>query len=349
MLIISIICVNNVVIGLEKRVSEVLVRKRLIRISNPVYIIGGRFLLNSKGNLFKALVVLTACLFVLSGCSAGKAANSESEHITTIVTSFYPMYIFTENVAKDIPGVRVVNMTEPQTGCLHDYQMVPADLKTLEKADYFVINGAGMEAFMDKVVKQQPDLKIIEAAKGIELLKDKNGKENAHVWVSISGAIKEVNNIAEGLAAYDTKNANAYRENAKAYVKLLEAEREKMHKELDGIKNKDIVTFHEAFPYFAQEFGLNIVSVVEREPGSEPSAGELAELIDTIKKTGVKVLFAEPQYSQRAAESIAKQTGAKVYLLDPVVTGEKNAPADSYIKAMDENLKVLVKAFNENQ
>jgi len=305
--------------------------------------------LSIKGKILKVIAVLTVCLFVFSGCSNSKVTGLEDKQGTTIVTSFYPMYIFTQNVAKDIPNINVINMTQPQTGCLHDYQMIPADLKTLEKADAFIINGAGMESFMDKVIKQRPSLQVIEASNGIELLKDESGEENAHVWVSISGAIKEVNNIAEGLAAFDAKNAAAYRENAKEYVKLLEAQRDKMHKELDVFKNKDIVTFHEAFPYFAKEFGLNIVSVVEREPGAEPSAGELAQLIDIIKSTKVKVLFAEPQYSQKSAESIAKQTGAKVYLLDPIVTGENNAPADSYIKAMDENLKVLVEAFGGNQ
>jgi zinc transport system substrate-binding protein len=302
-----------------------------------------------KGRILKVVAILAVLLVVFSGCSNSRNVVSEDKQGTTLVTSFYPMYIFTQNVVKDIPNINIINMTKPQQGCLHDYQMIPADLKILEKADAFIINGAGMEAFMDKVIKQRPKMKVIEASKNIELLKDQNGEANAHVWVSISGAIKEVNNIAEGLATFDTKNAAAYRENAKAYVKLLEAQRDKMHKELDVFKNKDIVTFHEAFPYFAKEFGLNIVSVVEREPGSEPSAGELAKLIDTIKSTKVKVLFAEPQYSQKSAESIAKQTGAKVYLLDPIVTGESNAPADSYIKTMDENLKVLVDAFGGNQ
>ncbi|EPR12168.1 metal ABC transporter substrate-binding protein [Ruminiclostridium papyrosolvens] len=301
-----------------------------------------------QGKLLRTLLITLAFSFILAGCSTG-TANTTKKAETTIVTSFYPMYIFTQNIVKDIPGIKVENMTEPQQGCLHDYQMVPADLKTLEKADIFVINGAGMESFMDKVIKQRPSLKIVEASKDMELLKDANGEDNAHVWVGISGAIQEVKNISEGLAKADSKNSEAYRKNASEYVKQLEAQREKMHKELDGFKSKNVITFHEAFPYFAKEFGLNIVSVVEREPGTEPSAGELAGLIDKIKSSNVKVLFAEPQYSAKAAESIAKQTGAKVYLLDPVVTGEKNAPADSYIKTMDENLKVLVKAFKENQ
>ncbi len=300
-----------------------------------------------KALRFTSLLVLF--LLIFTGCSNNTATNTEGEKGFTVVTSFYPLYVFTQNVVKDIPDVSIVNMTEPQTGCLHDYQLVPADLKTLEKADVFIINGAGMESFMEKVMEQQKGLNIIEASKGIELLKDENGEGNPHVWVSILGAIKEVSNIADGLAALDATNADAYKKNAEAYIKLLEAQSEKMHKELEVFKNKDIVTFHEAFPYFAKEFGLNIVSVVEREPGTEPSAGELAELIDTIKKTNCKVLFAEPQYSQKAAESIAKQTGAQVYLLDPVVTGEKDAPADSYIKAMDENLKVLVEAFQQNK
>lgn len=299
-----------------------------------------------RSKVITLLSILVIAAFFVGGCAVNNNNISDKQK-TTIVTSFYPIYIFTKNVAMNIEDVNIVNMTEPQTGCLHDYQLIPADLKILDKADAFVINGAGMESFMGKVIEQRPDLKIVEAAKGMELIKDENGEENPHVWVAISGAIQEVENIAEGLSEFDPKNEEGYRKNAQEYIKRLQAQSDKMHNELDKFKNKDIVTFHEAFPYFAKEFGLNIVSVVEREPGTEPSAGELADLIDTIKSTNVKTLFAEPQYSQKAAESIAKQTGAKVYLLDPVVTGEKDASADSYIKTMDQNLKVLVEAFSK--
>lgn len=292
-------------------------------------------------------VLIVTLISSFSGCG-NKASVSEKAKLNedgiTIVTSFYPIYIFTKNITSDIPGVNVVNMTQPQTGCLHDYQLNPSDIKLLEKAEVFVINGAGLESFMDKVVSQLPDLKIVEASSGIELL----GKEekNPHVWVSISGAILEVKNIGNSLAELDPDNAGKYLSNTDAYVKKLEAQKAKMHEKLSSVKKRDIVTFHEAFSYFAKEFDLNIAAVIEREPGVEPSAGELAETIDKINDIGVKALFAEPQYSSKAAETIAAATGAKVYYLDPVVTGSSEADPDSYIRIMDENLNTLLEALN---
>ena len=116
-----------------------------------------------------------------------------------------------------------------------------------------------------------------------------------------------------------------------------------MHAELDGAKQKNIITFHEAFPYFAKEFDLNIAAVVNREPDSQPSARELAETIRLIKRLGVRAVFAEPQYPQSAADIVAKESGATVYLLDPGVTGanDKNA----YLDAMEQNLTVLKRAL----
>ena len=293
------------------------------------------------------LLILTFMLFLVFSACSGPDGNIgfEQDKDTLIVTSFYPMYIFTSNIADGIEGVRVVNMTEPQTGCLHDYQLVPADMKILEKADIFIINGAGMESFLEKVISQLPELTIIEAAKGMELLDDENGEKNPHVWVSISGAIQEVRNITDGLIAADPANETFYRKNSENYIKKLEALKQSMHDALKDIETRDIVTFHEAFPYFAHEFDLNIVSVIEREPGSEPSAGELAETIKAINEAQVKVLFTEPQYSPKAAESIAAQTGSKIYILDPVVTGPKDAESDSYERIMKENLEVLIEAL----
>ena len=289
--------------------------------------------------------LLASLCLLLTGCGGTNTAGGGKDGSFHIVTSFYPMYVATINITQGVDGVTVTNMTKPQTGCLHDYQLMTEDMKTLEKADAFVINGAGMESFLDKVVNQQKNLKIIDASKGIELLKD-GDEENPHVWLSVTDAILQVKNIAEQLKAADPKHADAYEKNAAAYIKKLEALKAEMHAELDTVPNKDIVTFHEAFPYFAKEFGLNIISVVEREPGTEPTPAELQATIEQVKKLPVKVLFTEPQYSPSAAETIARETGAKIYTLDPVVTGEANDQAiNAYIDTMKKNMETLKTAL----
>ena len=255
-----------------------------------------------------------------------------------------------------IDGVEVSNMAGQQTGCLHDYQLQNKDMKNLETADAFIVNGAGMESFLDKVLEQLPSLPVINASEGIPLLvsgeeevHDHEGHDheeedyNAHVWVSISNCIQQVENVTQALEKLDSKRAAEYRKNGDAYIQKLSDLRDEMHRELDGLPNRDIVTFHEAFPYFAEEFNLNIVEVVNREPDSQPSARELADTIRLIRETGVKSVFAEPQYSQSAAQVISQESGATLYTLDPAVTGEENA--DAYLDAMRANLEVLKQAL----
>lgn len=301
--------------------------------------------MNLKSVRIRLVSVLLAGLLLISGCgSSATSSQAEKGRSVVIATSFYPIYIFTLNVAKGIPDVKVVNMTQPTTGCLHDYAVTPDDMKNLEEAQFLVINGAGMESFMDKVIKQFPDLKIIDSSQGINLIKG-SGEEgdNPHIWVSISNAILQVQNIAEQLAELDPDHAVQYKSNSEAYVAQLKVQKGKMHKSLDVVANRNIVTFHEAFPYFAREFDLNIAGVIEREPGSEPSAKEMDETVKKIKELKVKAVFVEPQYSAKAAETIARETGCQVYTLDPVVTGPMKDTA--YIDIMDKNLKTLEEAL----
>ena len=260
-----------------------------------------------------------------------------------ILTSFYPMYVMTLNIAGSIPGVSVECLAKPSTGCLHDYQLTPGDLVALTRADVFVVNGAGMETFLAKAARQAPGLKVIEAGAGIALADG----GNPHIWVSISGAIAETRAIARGLAAADPGRANAYEGNAEDYVAVLGRLRDRMHAALDGLKHREIITFHEAFPCFAREFGLNIVGVVEREPGSEPGAQELARTIELVRRSGVRAIFVEPQYPAKSAGIIQRETGVRVALLDPAVTGalDPGEARRSYCETMERNLAVLVQAL----
>lgn len=295
--------------------------------------------------------ILSLLLLVLSvalvGCGgADKPAEKKTAEPFRIVTSFYPMYVATINITDGVDGVEVYNMTKPQTGCLHDYQLMTEDMKTLEKADAFVINGAGMEDFMDKVTEQQKKLKVIDASRGIELIHDDEEGDNPHVWLSVTDAITQVRNIADQLKEADPAHAAAYEKNAVAYIEKLTSLKSEMHAALDNVPHKDIVTFHEAFPYFAKEFNLNIIGVVEREPGTEPTPTELQETIEQVNALPTKVLFTEPQYSPAAAETIARETGAKIYTLDPVVTGEATPAAkNAYIDTMKKNMNTLQEAL----
>ncbi len=296
------------------------------------------------------LLLLVFCLSILSACSSQTGKNNgqlNTDNSIIIDTTFFPIYIEAMNITKDIPGVKLVNITPPATGCLHDYQLTPDDLKNMSEADILIINGAGMESFTDKISSQLPDLQIVDASRGIALIKSGENDYNPHVWVSITNSIQQVKNIGEQLAVLDPDHAAQYISNTEVYSAKLEDLRMKMHQAVDNADSREIVTFHEAFPYFAQEFNLHITAVIEREPGSEPSAAELAETIKIIEDSGTRILFTEPQYPAKSAETIARETGTRVYVLDPAVTGTPEA--DAYLKIMENNMKTLQEALNQNE
>ena len=131
-------------------------------------------------------VMLTVILVVSFGFTniyVSQSQSTEDEDVV-VVTSFYPMYIAAMNVIGDTQGVTLKNLSEPQTGCLHDFQLTPADMKLLSTADVFVINGGGIEAFMEEIAAQYPELVIVEACEGLELLggeHDHAHEEDVHV------------------------------------------------------------------------------------------------------------------------------------------------------------------------
>ena len=294
------------------------------------------------------LLTVLALILTFSGCTRKEIKDDNQ---LNIVTSFYPIFIATSNIIDGAEDVKLTNLTQTSVGCLHDYQLTTKDMNILERADVFVVNGGGMESFIDKAMKNYPELSIINSSEGIieQDIDESNSEhnheheENSHIWVSISMYIEQVKNIAESLGKIDTKNSEEYIQNAKIYIDKLEVLKQEMHETIDDLPNRNIVTFHEAFEFFAEEFDLNIVAVIEREPGTSPSAGELAKIIETIKNTNATAIFIEPQYDAGIANVIAKETKIPVYTLDPIVTGTLGK--DSYEKIMRQNLSVLKEAL----
>lgn len=280
--------------------------------------------------------VLRFCLLILLTVSASASPPLR------IVTSFYPIYVATLNVTHGVENVEVKNLAAPHLGCLHDYRLTAGDMRRLADADIFLVNGAGMETFLSKAAAQLPRLHVVEVSRGIPLLDN-----NAHVWVSFDGARQQVENIANALAEAAPEHAAAFRANAQGYQRQMEALERKMQTALAPYSGTPIVTFHEAFPYFVRDFNLKLVGVIEREPGTEPSARELANIVQLIRNRHVKALFIEPQFPDKSARIVAAETGVKIFELDPVVTGpdDPEMARHAWLAAMEKNLAVLQEAL----
>ncbi len=274
----------------------------------------------------------------------------------TIVTSFYPIWLLALNLADGVPELEVRNLAAPGTGCLHDYQLQTGDMKVLSEADLFLVNGAGMESYLDHVFSAFPDLPVAEAAAGIPLLtetdaltigeNEDDGEINAHIWLSAANAAVMAENLAAAMEARFPNCQEKIEDNRKALQARLLALDQELREGLSGLPRNGIITFHEAFPYFARAYGLDIVAVVNREPGETLTPAQLAQLAEAIVALDAPPLFVEPQYEDLSARTLAAETGAAIYTLDPVVTGpEEDVPPDYYETVMRRNMETLREAL----
>ena len=284
------------------------------------------------------------CLLLLSGCTKKDAAPQKNDATaeTQITASFYPLYVMLMNITENVPGIKLNLMAPADTGCLHHYHLSPADMKLVQDTDIMVVNGAHMEEFMDKILDTLDSSSIVTATGDWPLI-----DENPHIWVSPAGAIHQVEQITAGLCALDAANSQLYQQNAANYIAKLQDLRSTMLSELQPFAGASLITFHEAFPYLAQEFNFSLEGSIEREPDSEPTAKELVETINLIQEVQTKgqplALFAELNYASSAAEVIARETGLTVHQLDPAVTGILDK--DDYLRAMEYNTTILKEAL----
>ena len=275
----------------------------------------------------------------------------------TVVTSFYPVWIITLNLTDGLNDVAVRNLAAPSVGCLHDYQLQPADMKVLDGADALIVNGAGMEAFLPEITRTFPSLPVIEASEGIELLAEDDAvrigdaeeeEVNSHIWLDPMRAVLMAENIANGLADLMPQHRDVLLANLESYRERLTALDTQLREGLQDLPRRDIVTFHEAFPYFAAAYGLHVVAVVSKEPGEVVTPAQMGSLVMEIERLGNPPLFVEPQYTDLSAQTLSRETGSAVYSLDPVVTGpEENVPLDYYETVMIKNMETLVEALSD--
>lgn len=297
------------------------------------------------------VILLSTILAVSLGLTYGYVklqTSPEEKEDLVVVTSFYPMYIAALNIVGDTEGITLENLSEPQTGCLHDFQLTPEDMKLLSTADVFVVNGGGIESFMTEVASVYPDLLIIEACENITLLTDSDidGEEvvNAHAWMSIPDYRIMVQTIAEKLEEKDPGHAASFEQNCKTYddkLSKLEQQEEVLAANSAGT---EVILFHEAYAYLAKDLGLSVRMTMDLDEERQVSAGEVADVVSAAD-SGAGIILAEELYGADMARTVSAETQVQVVFIDPLTRGDYEA--DSYLVHMQENLDLLEEALKE--
>jgi ABC-type Zn uptake system ZnuABC Zn-binding protein ZnuA len=227
----------------------------------------------------------------------------------------------------------------------HEYEPTPADAKSLANAQLIIINGVGLEAWLEKLIKNS-DTKapIVDTSQGVTLRKseDDNGKreDDPHIWHAIPNVIIMANNIRDGLSKADAAHAETYKANAAAYAAKLNELDQYIKTQLATIPaaQRKLVTNHDTLGYYAERYGLQFVGAVipSMDTNFHPSAKELAKLAQHIKAENVKAIFAESSINPAFARQIAQEAGVKVIT---GLYGDTLGPAGSGAETVDGMLK----------
>lgn len=281
-------------------------------------------------------------VFVVTLTNRNKTTTEQDNGKFKIVTSFYPMYVIALNITDGANNIELTNMADMNTGCIHDYTLLASDMKKIEKADVLIQNGLGLENFISKILNNQKDLAIIDASENISDFIQEESGVNPHIWTSITNYIKQVENISKGLMEKNPENAEIYQRNTENYIETLTNLRKIYEVELNYLKGKAAVCLNESFEYLGKELELNLKSIHTSHEESALSAKELKDVIDWMKENKATMIIVDRNDDLKNAQTLAEQTGAKIYKLDSALTGSSSK--DAYINSIKENMEVLKRA-----
>lgn len=278
-------------------------------------------------------------VFHLQACESTVTNGGRLKVLTTIA----PLYSYAVNVAG---GTAVIDNLIPSGAGPHEYSLSPGDARKIAETDVLIINGVRLESWLDKVVRAAQELRgpdnkimVIDTSSGVEII-----DTDPHIWLSPKNAVIQVENIRDGLTKVDPANGETYRKNADAYIQRLTDLDKEITEKSRGWKTRKFIAFHSAFRYFARDYGLTQLAVIQENPESEPSPRHIASVIEIIKANGIRSIFTEPQFSHKIVESLAKDLHLKIYSIDTMGTGTFSR--GWYEERMKENVAVFEKALH---
>ncbi|WP_312096289.1 metal ABC transporter substrate-binding protein [Niallia sp.] len=341
------------------------------------------------GKKFKLVSIMLLAVLIIAACGKGEndASSGANKEKIQVMTTFYPMYEFTKNIAGDKADVKLLIPSNQEP---HGWEPTPKDIANVQASDLFIFNSVYMESFVD-TIKSAVDNKetvFVEASKGITLKEgtedehdheseeenhdheseeadhdheseeedhdheseeaehEHSHEKDPHVWLSPALAIKEVETITASLIEADPDNKETYQQNSEEYIAKLSTLDQKYQDALSKVEKKEMITQHAAFGYLASEYGLTQVPIAGLSPEQEPDAQRLAELKDFAKEHDISVIYFEETASQKVADTLASEIGAKTEVLSTleVLSTEDEENGLDYIKVMERNLDKIVQA-----
>lgn len=296
-----------------------------------------------------------ACTFASRPVTAGDAAGgpTNSPARLSIVATILPVYCVATQVAGDCADVRYLLGS---AGDAHDFQLTPRDRSAIESARLILMNGLGVESWLQRVIESKPGIPVVELAAGLEKQLIRTSPStgfagrgrgaaseelaaNPHVWLDPILMCHMVTNAVRALQIADPVNANRYATNGMVYVSRLRDLDQRLERGLRDLRGRPIVTYHDAFPYFARRYGLRVVGVVEEVSDIDPTPRQLSALAVRIRTEEVRALFVEPHHPETQVRRLAIDLHVRVGVLDTLETGAGRPSA--YEEGMLANLQAL--------
>jgi zinc/manganese transport system substrate-binding protein len=283
-----------------------------------------------------------AVVLVLAGCGGDDGAASSGGTITVVATTTQAA-----DFARNVTGTRadVVQLLEPNADP-HEYEVRPQDVKALADADLILRSGGDVDEWLDDAIEGSgTDAPVVNLQDGVSLRGD-----DPHWWQDPRNAVIAVGEIRTALDAADPAHNADYDRNAKTYTAELNDLDRSVAACMDKVPTAErkLVTTHDALGYYAQRYGIDVIGAVIPSLSTEgqPSAGDTAKLIQTIRETGVKAIFAESSVNPKVEAAIASETGATVgKALWADTLGPKGSDGATYIDSIRANTAALVDGF----
>ena len=301
----------------------------------------------------------------LTSCAPAGQTAAQDDGTTHLVATTYPVYLFTAELVKGVEDITVDLMIDQPISCLHDYTLSVKDMKTLERADLIILNGAGLEETMEDALDTVSDTPQIDCAQGIALLEsshdhdhghdhddhdhedtdhdepsDHDHESDPHIWLDPNRVEQMLDNLAAGLRRFDPTHAALYETNCRLAQEQLKTAYPQMQAALQNLSCRELITFHDGFAYFAEAFDLEIVRAIEEEAGSEASAKSLAEISTLVQTHNIPVVFTETNGSTAGAEAIARETGCGLSTLSTGLGG------GDYFDTLRQNIDAVKEALS---